>query len=685
MGLAVGRAPARIGGDGVSMRRLFALSSVAFLLVLAVSPVKNAMRSYRAIQKDFQRTGIARAATVKVAETYASRPIAIQQIWLPQLDNRVDRCTTCHLGVADEAMAGARQPFREHPATVHTPRDFGRFGCTVCHGGEGLATSEADAHGTAADAASPIVPAAYAEEGCGRCHQSDFVADAPTLSAGRALMEKSGCFACHAARGHEEFRSDAPPLETIPLKTGGEWLQRWLTNPKAVDANATMPNFQLSKEEIRDLSHFLFSRTVPAALRSAVDAASSEPPGVAARGKTLFAESRCISCHTIEGKGNGSAPELGTIASRATRGWLIAFLRDPHAFYPQTRMPRYNFSDADVRDIVAYFEDELRDFDASPGILEPLHVNQTIAERGSKLFKSAGCFACHTNTAKEAERFGPDLDGIGDRRAISLDFGKRNDLPRTLDAWLAAKISNPRSFASGLKMPTFALNESERRAIVTALLAMPAKPVPEAYRDAPVQQASLVPGGAIGAIVSRYRCLSCHQIGSRGGDISTAPLTFEGSKVNRDWLAKYLAVPYSIRPILPERMPVLKISQADAEKLADAIETWYVDGSIPDDPFAGRPDSDRDAAEGGRLYTTLGCRSCHITGSSGGYYGPPLNDTRARLKPGWVFYFLQNPQRWRADIRCPNYGLTDTDALRLTAYLESLSPVAKAAATEAGR
>lgn len=669
----------------MSLRRLFALSSLAFLAVLAVSPVKNALRSYRAIQRDYQRAGIARAATVKVAQTYVSRPIAIQQIWLPEFDNRVDRCTTCHLGVADETMADAPEPLRTHPATHHTPRDFARFGCTSCHGGEGLATSQEDAHGTAADAASPIVPAAYAESGCGRCHQASLVADAPTLSEGRGLMEKSGCFACHASRGHEDFRSDAPALDTIALKTGGEWLEHWLASPKTVDPNSTMPNFRLSRLEIRDLSHYLFRRPVPADLRRAIETAASEPAGVAARGKTLFAESRCISCHTVDGKGNGSAPELGKIASRATRGWLIAFIRDPHAFNPQTRMPQYGFSDADVRDIVAYFEDELRDFDAPPTILDPVRVNQTIADRGEKLFKSAGCFACHSNPAKEAERFGPDLDGIGDRRAISLDFGKRNDLPRTLEAWLAAKISEPRSFAGGLKMPTFAFDAAQRRAIVTALLAMPAKPVPEAYRDVPAQQASLVPAGAIGSIVSRYRCLSCHQIGSKGGDTSTAPLTLEGSKVNRQWLAKYLAVPYSIRPILPERMPVLKISQAEAEKLADAVETWYVDGSIPDDPFAGRPESDRDATEGARLYTTLGCRSCHIIGKNGGYYGPPLNETRARLKPGWVFRFLQNPQRWRADIRCPNYGLTDTDALRLTAYLESLAPPAKAAATEVGR
>ncbi len=655
------------------LRRLFAFTSLAFLAVLAFSPVKNALRPYLSIQRRFSRIGVARAPSNHAAQAYAARPVAIQQIWIPDFENRVDRCTTCHLGVADPVMSEAPQPFRVHPPTHHTPRDFQRFGCTSCHGGEGLATDQADAHGTSADATAPILPGDYIEAGCGRCHAADSVPDAPTLSLGRALMEKSGCYACHAARGHEDFRSEAPPLETLSMKTGGEWLHRWLSDPRAVDANASMPNFRLTADEIDALSHYLFSRPVPPELRQEIEAAAAEAPaGNSARGKTLFAEARCISCHTVEGKGNGSAPELGKIASRATRAWLIAFLHDPQAFNPQTRMPRYNFSDVDVRDLVAYFEDELRDFDAPANILEPLRVKQRLAERGEKLFKTAGCFACHGGT-KEGERFGPDLYGIGDRKATSLDFGRRSDLPRNLTNWLAAKVTAPRSFASGLKMPTFAFDGTQRRAVVTALLSMPATPVPEAYRVVPVQQPSIVPAGPIGAIISRYRCLSCHEIGGRGADISTAPLSFEGSKVYRQWLAEYLTVPYSIRPILPERMPILHIATDDAAKLADVIEMLYVDPAVPDDPFAGRPASDHDAAEGERLYTTLGCRACHIIGTNGGYYGPPLSDTRTRLKPGWVFRYLQNPQRWRADVRCPNYGLTDTDALRLTAYLVTLS------------
>ena len=655
----------------MSLQRLFAVSSVVFLAVLAFTPAKNALRPYRSIQREFRRVGAARAPSAKAAQQYAARPIAIQQIWLPDLDNRVDRCTTCHLGAADAAMAGAPEPFRTHPPTFHTPRDFARFGCTSCHAGEGLATDRADAHGTSPDSPSPILPASFMEAGCGRCHGGDSVADAPSLSRGRTLMETSNCYACHAVRGHEDFRADAPPLDTIALKTGGEWLRRWLANPKAVDANATMPNFQLGRDDLAALSHYLFSREASPELQRAVAAAATEPAGDKVRGKTLFAASRCISCHTVDGKGNGSAPELGKIASRATGGWLIAFIRDPHAFNPRTRMPQYSFSDADVRDVVAYFEDELRDFDAPANILEPLRVNQTLAEKGATLFRSAGCFACHTEV-KEGERFGPDLYGIGDRKATSLDFGRRADLQRTLPAWLAAKITAPRSFADGLKMPTFAFDDEQKRDIVTALLAIPAAPVPAAYRSAPPVQASIVPAGPIGDLVSRYRCLSCHQIGGRGGDISTAPLTIEGSKVNRDWLVNYLGVPYSIRPILPERMPILKIPKDDAARLADAIEMLYVDPNVPNDPFAVRPASDRDAAEGERLYTTFGCRACHIIGKSGGYYGPPLSDTHTRLKTGWVFRFLQNPQRWRADVRCPNYGMTDTDALRITAYLDTL-------------
>jgi len=655
------------------MKRLFAISSIVFLVVLAISPAKNALRPYRSIQREFRRVGASRAKSSKTASDYQARPVAIQQIWLRGFDDRVDRCTTCHLGAADPSMGGAPEPYRLHPQTAHTPSGFDRFGCTSCHGGQGLATSTDEAHGTTADAGPPMLPLAYIEAGCGRCHTGGNVPEAAILSRGRELLASSGCYACHAVRGQNQFRSDAPPLASIPAKTGGGALRRWLKNPREADPNARMPNFHLAADEIEQLGAYLFGQNVPADLAARIDAASAEPAGNPANGKKLFSESRCISCHTVEGKGNGSAPELSHVASKVTRGWLLAFLRDPHAFNPRTRMPRYGLDEIQTRDLVAYFEDEMKDFEAPADILEPLHVNRTLAEKGEKLFRRYGCFACHGMVGTPAsEKFGPDLDGIGEKRAFSLDFGRRTDLPRALPAWLAAKIAGPRSFAPGLKMPSFGFSSDDSRAVVTALLSLSSAPVPEAYRSEPLRPPSLVPGGEIGELISRYRCLSCHQIGAQGGDTSTAPLTFEGSKVRREWLIDYLILSYSIRPIIPERMPVFRMSRENATKLADALTSFYVDPSIPDDPFAGRPASDSDAKEGERLYVSFGCRSCHIIGNSGGYVGPPLSDTANRLRPGWINHWLSNPQQWRRDALCPNYGLTPTDALRLTSYLETL-------------
>jgi cytochrome c2 len=658
----------------VPLRRLFAASSVLFLIVLAISPAKNALSPYRSLQRRYRKLASSRAQSLKAAQSYQARPVAIQQIWLRDFDNRVDRCTTCHLGVADPLMAGAPSPFGLHPGTPHTPDAFDRFGCTSCHGGIGLATSKADAHGTAADAGPPMTPFASIEAGCGRCHVSETVSGAPVLSRGRALIARAGCYACHAVRGQNAFRSEAPPLATIPLKTGGEWLRRWLKDPKSIDPNATMPNFHLTAQAIGELSHFLFAAQVPKELAERIDAAAKESPGTAANGKKLVSESRCITCHTVEGKGKGSAPELSKIASTSSRGWLLAFLRDPQAFNPRTPMPRYHFSETESRDVVTYLEDEFRDFDAPKEILEPIRVNQTLAENGRKLFRLYGCFSCHDPAGPASEKFGPELDGIGDKRAQSLDFGRRTDLVRTLPAWLTAKLESPRSFADGLKMPSYGFSADDSRAVITALLALGAQPVPERYQYTLPQKPALLPGGPVGALIERYRCLSCHQIGDRGGDVSTAPLTYEGSKVKRDWLVDYLVLSYTLRPILEERMPVLKMPKEDATQLADALQSFYVDPSIPEDPFAGRPASDADPVEGQRLYTSLGCRGCHILGSSGGYYGPPLTEAGRRLKPGWTFNWLKGPQRWRADVRCPDYGLTDTDALRLTAYLETLLP-----------
>src|SRR5512140_2099437 len=106
------------------MRRLFAVSSVLFLMVLAVSPAKDFFRPYRSYQHRFAKLAASRAKSQKAVSEFERRPVAIRQIWLPEFENRVDRCTTCHLGVSEPVMERAPEPFRFHPRTVHTPDGF---------------------------------------------------------------------------------------------------------------------------------------------------------------------------------------------------------------------------------------------------------------------------------------------------------------------------------------------------------------------------------------------------------------------------------------------------------------------------------------------------------------------------------------------------------------------------------
>jgi mono/diheme cytochrome c family protein len=648
----------------------FAVSSVAFLAVLAISPVKDYFREYRGYQHAYRERLLATAGSSKELKAAQAESVQIRQVWLRELDGRVDRCTSCHLGVDETRMADAPQPFRLHPPTPHTPEDLQRFGCVSCHRGQGRATTREAAHGEVAEWNSPLLPLPYTEASCGTCHLGETVPEAALLSAGRRLMRRAGCFGCHQLAGQDDgWRSDAPDLSGLAEKTYPEWLRAWLKDPKSLRPGTWMPGFHLADDEIEDLTAYLWVQ--PPLSKLSDEGGAEPPPGDFDRGKTLFRESRCISCHTVEGRGNGSAPELSGVGSKVNRKWLIAFLADPHAFQPATAMPRYHFSRQDLLDVSQYMVEDLTD-PAAPAPGGSYHPAVRSVESGEALYRKYGCGGCHDLGGRgETTRIGPELTGIGGKPVAQLDFGHRDDLPRRLPDWLAAKVTQPRSFRDDLKMPEFGFDDGQVEALVTALLAATGESLPPAY-TVPAVRASYSPPGRFGELVRRYRCLSCHQVQGTGGDISTAPLTAEGSKVQAEWLRRYLLHPSAIRPILTDRMVPLRMRDDEAARLADFIDNVYVDDSIPGEIFPGGPPPER--AERGRklFFERYGCQACHQVGGAGGYYGPPLDETPGKLESGWIAWWLQGPQRWRADVRCPNYGLDEADAQDLAAFLSAL-------------
>lgn len=665
-----------MAGSGRTSTRLwlaFALSSLACLVVLAVSPIKDYLREYRHYQDGYRAQLLASASTSKELALARAENVRIRQIWIPALGDQVDRCISCHLGVENPKFAAAAAPYRSHPLTPHTPGDFARFGCVACHRGQGRATSLAEAHGTVADWSSPLLPLRYTEAACGTCHRGLTVPEAALLSAGRGLMNRLGCLGCHRIESFKGWRSQAPDLEGLADKTHVEWLKAWLRRPRDLRPATWMPDFHLSDEEIEGLVAFLWaqpaSRPLPLAVEGDLAAGDLE------RGKKTFRESRCISCHTIEGRGNGSASELSGIGSKVNRRWLVAFLGDPQSFRPEIAMPRYDFSRQQLLDISTYMAEELVD-PSAPAAGAAYRASAQQIAAGEEVFVKYGCSGCHHIAGrKDAAPIGPDLTIIGAKSAELLDFGTRRDLPHTLPDWLAAKVSHPRSFREGLRMPEFGLDPGQIEALVTALLSYDSLEVPEAYR-VETTAGHYRPPGRFGQLVGQYRCLSCHQMQGVGGDISTAPLTAEGSKVQESWLKAYLLLPTAIRPILTDRMLPLQMSEERAGFLANFMANAFVDDGIPGEIFPEGPTPEQ-AARGQRLfYERYGCQSCHQIGGSGGYYGPPLDDAPTKLRSGWIAWWLQGPQRWRSDVRCPDFGLGADDARDLAAFLATPRPAA---------
>lgn len=657
---------ARNGRSSDRLWAWFALSSVVFLVVLAISPVKDYFRDFRRYQEGYRQRLLATAGSSKELKAAEAETVRIRQIWIPRFGDRIDRCQSCHLGVENPKLAGAEQPYRFHPPTPHTPGEFGRFGCVACHRGQGRATSQAEAHGEVADWSSPLLPLRYTEASCGVCHRGRRVPEAALLSAGRALMDRAGCPACHEIAGWDDWRSRAPDLDGLAEKTHVEWLRAWLERPRALRPETWMPDFHLSPGEIDALVAYLWAQPARRPIAAAGDV--ELPPGDSERGRTLFGESRCVSCHTVEGRGNGSAAELSGIGSKLSRRWLVEFLAATHDFQPDIAMPQYDFDRQQVLDLSTYLMEEMVD-PAAPTAGAPFRPSARRIAEGEEIYQKYGCAGCHRLAGrKEAPPTGPELSGIGGKSAALLDYGARGDLPRRLPEWLAAKVSRPRSFREGLRMPEFGFAPEQVEALVTALLSFDPVEVPEEYRVAS-ESARYAPPGRFGELVRRYRCLSCHEIQGVGGDLATAPLTAEGSKVTESWLERYLLLPVSIRPILTDRMIPLRMSEERAAFLAGFMTNVFVDDAIPGEIFPGG--APREQSERGRrlYYERYGCHSCHQKGGSGGFYGPLLDDAPTKLRSGWIAWWLQGPQRWRADVRCPDFGLDATDARDLAAFL----------------
>ena len=652
--------------------RAFGTLSAALLVLLAVVPAKDYFRDWRGYQKGYLRLVRGRGDATTLTRRFQP---GLQQIWHPEL-GVVDRCTTCHSALKEASLVDVKtQPFRPHPPMPHSLTEFG---CVLCHRGQGGATTVEEAHRSTKSWEDPILPARYLESSCGQCHLNRLTGT-PQLNQGRETLAQYGCVRCHVIKTPDGIpmtgADDPPSLEHIAGKTTREWIAAWLKNPQAYAGSATMPNFQLSDDDIRDISAFLLAQSTPFA-------ASSEPvPAVPTNdtaqqdGASLYGESFCASCHATQNAagllvGGTVGPELTRVGSKVKPEWLAAWLRNPGIYDPDTKMPHYRLDARQTGLLMAFLGNKTdsdfignRHFDAAT----PAQI-----AHGKQLVNERGCASCHEiNGVKKPDNFAPELTLVGSRPLAKILFAP--GVPHTLPDYIGAKIRNPRSFGSALKMPQYTLAPQQVDALVTALLAQTerAQKMPAALRIAARRPSDYRPAGKAGQLIEDMRCFSCHSINGRGGDMAP-DLTWEGTSVNRAWLVNFLKNPNTLRPALIRRMPRFNVTDAEANTLADYIMTVYQTPAFDRDSADGSRAAAADIERGKELfYGKYACQSCHIVDpdKDKGYIGPTLTQAGARLNAAWIFHWLKNAQTLRPGTLEPVWNMNDEDARAVTTFL----------------
>lgn len=519
--------------------------------------------------------------------------LEIQQIVLEDLYDdyhfarvqKVDRCTTCHLGIDQKGFENAPQPYRTHPKLElylgsSSSHPIEKFGCTVCHGGNGHSVSFKDsAHmPQSADQKKEwekkyrweplekwehkMLPLRHVEAACAKCHHGTVeVPEAKKLNQGRQLAREFGCVNCHKIAGNENHWKAGPDLGHLRSKLDEKWLVRWLDNPKDFRPESKMPRiFHLSNTSspedieknhaaIRSIAQYLLKNS------GAVELDKPPVPGDALRGEKLVKDLGCLGCHNAAGmKGDGRAPDLTGLGSKVGKDWLYTWVKNPKHISPNTRMPNLRLSDQEASDITSFLLSQTNEaFDKKPlpeakpevvdgmilaqlqssmrrqdaeAELERMSGEEKMQFLGKKSIAHQGCFSCHAiHGFEDAKPIGAELTNEGAKDLHQFDFGFVHDIEHTRDAWVSQKLKEPRIFDHGkvkdyydrLRMPQFDFSEDQIDALTTFVLSLNEERIPlEMQKRLDLNEKSVEAGRAL---IAKYNCTGCHALDGHPGTL----------------------------------------------------------------------------------------------------------------------------------------------------------------------
>ena len=590
----------------------------------------------------------------------------VNQILLPnlfyehpfKLVPRVDRCTTCHLGIDQPAFQDAPQPFKTHPKmdlylAASAAHPVEQFGCTTCHGGLDRAvdfqtaghmprtpeqrTEWEEKYGWHEEhyLETPMFSMNHIESGCYKCHNASAdVPGAASLNNGRDLIRIYGCFGCHRIPGYENVRKVGPDLSTISGKLTKDWVRKWLSNPKAFKSEARMPQFwgnsnnsgpeweKRNAVEINAITEYLFSKSRPRTLPQGRNGGSAE------RGKQLVESVGCFGCHAIGPIQESNTQtqtrrkhgyNLASQGSKVTANWIYNWVKDPQQVWPGSKMPSLRLTDAEAADVTAYLTSlKNPEFDSMPP---------------------------------------PELDAAA-VEVVMLELLRAGSTDIEARQTLATMSAEQKTLFAGERL------------------------------------------------VGRYGCFGCHTIpGFENAQPIGTELTVAGSKLisqfdfgflniehsRRGWYEAKLKDPRIFdvgrvkRPEETLKMPNFRFSENEVNSIAMVLTSLVKDPV----PLEMRDRTTAAIAEGRLLVAEKNCKGCHLIEGAGGDIRPTLEDQAmwppnlatqgAKTQPMWLHTFVKDPSTTRLrpwlTARMPTFHFTEQESATIGRYFSALDNV----------
>jgi len=447
----------------------------------------------------------------------------------------VDRCEICHLGTrepltikaSDMAPGGpGKRPddlaraFVSHPRKellqIHDPQ---KFGCSACHGGNGRATTSVEkGHGRHKFWLHPLFHKENTEAGCQMCHANDRVTQgADTLNLAKDLFYQRGCVGCHRM---EAFDREADALSNTRQQISQLQDQIGANERQAkldTDASATATD---DVEGQRLLAHAESLRVQNSQLAARIDELNLQT-------RYLQQDQKKV------------GPNLKDVRLKLRKDWIPAWLKDPQAFRPGTKMPtfwRFHLDGAegeeDLKGVAAYLWQN--SFDGKV----PAQA-QGDKTKGKELFESRGCLACHSIGQGESQMggtFAANLSRVGEKsnydyvvrwiynprerwapycpkekRDLTPDDYAKHNRPFFFDNELHSTCPNDGAelqVQNMTVMPNLRLSEQDARDVASYLFSLSA---PQSSDDVSfMDDPKLAEQGK--AEIKQYGCAGCHEI-----------------------------------------------------------------------------------------------------------------------------------------------------------------------------